>query len=198
VKTVHQLPDHFREIARRLPQVQASAAQDLATRLEERGQTNFRSRLRSRSGRALASITGTMTQRSEVIEVALTAGEKGALDYVRTLEGPNPGGGGVTVIRPVNAEFLTIPVGPVLTGAGVARYKSPRTDPEVVRVVINRERTKGVMLGRNGEVRWALTKGPIVIKGRRFLGDAWDALIRDFPALLERDMAETVEGVLRG
>jgi len=195
-------PRQMTEALRRLPEAlwgtATGAADTLAQDLKARARSNFSARLTSRSGRALESIEGTMTQQSEVITVALTAGEQGALDYVRTLEGPNPGGGGTTVIRPINAEFLTIPVGPALTGAGVSRYKSPRTDPEVVRFVINRERTKGVALGRSGEVRWALTKGPIVIQGRRFVGDAWDAFITSFPQLLERQLAETAQAVFRG
>lgn len=82
---------------------------------------------RVRSGRLRASIYGVARAApGEGVELALGSGgtDRGSVRYARIQE---KGG----EVRPVRGRFLAIPKGPALTGAGVARYASPRDVPNL-------------------------------------------------------------------
>jgi len=183
------------EALTRLPEVLWDSAQReadlLARNLETRAIQNASARLRRRSGNLLDSIAGRTFATGGLIEVTLRAGNGPEDEYVRAQEE------GATIV-PVNAEFLEIPVGDARTPAGVKRYANSGSDPETVVRIVNRQRTAGVVLGRDRRVRWVLTKGPITIPATHFASDAWDAFLNDFPLYLEQQLAETARVVLRG
>ena len=189
-------PHQMTEALDRLPRVIASevqrAALQLAVDLEGRAKTNAGNRLRRRSGNLMDSIRSDVTLRGFDTTIALRAGHPGDT-YVAVQEGP-----GTTVITPKGDGFLYIPVGGAVSGSGVKRYAGPGSDPQTTVQITNRAGTAGVVLGRNREVRWIATKGPIRIQGKRFAGDAFDALVASFPQLLEQRLAAAAEEAFRG
>jgi len=95
-------------------------------------------------------------------------------------------GGESKTIVPKNAKFLTIPIGENLTGAGVARYSSPRQVPDGFFV-----KTKGRLLfgrkqGKRGKFR------PLFVLVKSVFIQGSDALL-DGVLDSEDDIAKTME-----
>jgi len=122
-------------------------------------------RMRTRSGALRRSIRGTASGTT----VTVTAGEHGGepLKYARIQE---LGG----TVRPTRAKYLSIPVGPALTAAGVSKYASPRQVPGLHFV----QSLKGqpLLADQEGTV-WFVLKKSVTIKAKHFLRDGLRAAI---------------------
>ena len=89
-------------------------------------------RLGVRSGTLRRSIVGGATEYKGDPAMVVGVFRGPALAYAGVQEFGTVGKGGkLPTIRPKNGKALAIPVGPVLTPAGVPRYDSPLQDPEL-------------------------------------------------------------------
>jgi len=94
-------------------------------------------------------------------------------------------------ITPKKGKFLTIPIGENLTGAGVARYSSPRQVPDGFFV-----RTKGRLLfgykvGKRGKFRplFTLVKS-VTVQGSEALADGVFDSLDDMSGAIESNIAQ--------
>jgi len=132
------------------------------------------SRLRVRTGALRRSIRATVRGTT----LALHAGEQGGapLKYaglqLLDLE---------TVIRPKRGQYLAQPVGPALTGAGVARHRSPRQVPGLH--FVRSKAGKALLVDNKGSV-WYVLHRSVKIKGKRVLNDAIETARRALPLSL--------------
>lgn len=93
-------------------------------------------------------------------------------------------------ITPKNAKFLTIPIGEGLTGAGVARYSSPRQVPEGFFVKTKTGRLLfGYKKGKRGKFRalFTLVKS-VFIQGSGALYDGVDESLDDITRCIETEI----------
>jgi len=92
-------------------------------------------------------------------------------------------------IRPTSAKFLTIPIGENLTGAGVARYSSPREVPKGFFVRTGGKLLFGYKRGTRGKFRalFALVKS-VTIQGSSALIDGVTASVDDMTAAIQTEI----------
>jgi len=166
-----------------------------------------------RSGRLRASIAASAHDISGGVEVRLRAGgsSKGGAQ-VRYAAIHEYGG----TIRPKKGKFLTIPVGPAMTNAGVSRFASARDVPGLViartlkggfvlvkasdergvgKVSAKTGKTgKGKLLARSGEV-WYILRTHVTIPRRPYLTPALEEVAESLPAALGLATRAAFDGV---
>jgi hypothetical protein len=132
------------------------------------------SRLRVRTGALRRSIRATVRGAT----LALHAGEQGGapLKYagLQLLDRE-------TTITPKRGQYLAQPVGPALTGAGVARHRSPRQVPGLH--FVRSKAGKALLVDNKGSV-WYVLHRSVKIKGKRVLNDAIETARRALPLSL--------------
>lgn len=169
----------------------------LALEGERRGKLNATTRLRVRSGRLRASITGKVRDVNGMPEIVLSAGGRtGGADvgYARMLEF-----GGIQ--RPRNAKMLRIPLPAALTAAGVDRYPSPLRITGAGEFVLRKSKAGKLLLHKlnpDGSLGppWYVLAANSTIPAHPYLGPALESLIPDLaPRVLEPIQAYlTAEG----
>lgn len=105
------------------------------------------------SGQALKRRTGSLARAVEGwtegdFDGVVGVRENAAVDKYKWLLGDEQ-----YTIRPKNAKFLTIPIGENLTGAGVARFSSPRQAPDGFFVKTKGKLLFGYKKGTRGKFR---------------------------------------------
>lgn len=142
--------------------------------------------LNARTGRLRNSIAADVTQDGAGVTLTVSAGASGQLRYAKIHE---TGG----TITPKRGKFLAIPVGPALTGAGVARYVSPRDVPDLV-FISTRNGAAGVLVkkqGRKGNERlqvWFRLVRRVKIKPKGYMRRAQRAAVQAFPVVLAEQL----------
>jgi hypothetical protein len=147
-------------------------------------------RMRVRSGALRRSIAADLWVHGDDIDLYLEAGG-GEVKYAAAQEFGHPG------IVPVRAQYLAIPFGSALTPAGrlLSRFRNVSSLRQVKGLFVFRSKNGNLILGwrKKGELQagWFLTKGPIVLKPRRYLRDAIDeARVRVLSELFAAATAE--------
>ena len=167
-------------LARTLPTELRRAAIMTALDAEAEAKQNATTVLNVRTGRLRGSIQGTAEEIGGQLSIVLRAGtpDGGRIPYARIHE---EGG----TIRPKTGRYLKIPVGPALTGAGVARggrtpglHFVPRPGG-------------GLLADASGRVFFVL-KPSVTITARPYLGPAIKAVQ---PRLIDRLTRIIVAGV---
>jgi hypothetical protein len=159
----------------------------LALSAEADAKRNATSMLSVRTGRLRSSISARSGYTGDAWELRLRAGGGDKdLSYARIQE---LGG----TVRPKKGKFLAIPVGPALTGAGVAKFASARDAPGLVLVqsrggnflLVKAETergpagtsaktgraTRGKLTSKAGEV-WYVLRTSVTIPPHPYLGNA--------------------------
>ncbi len=148
---------------------------ETALELEAEAKRNATGSPRVRSGRLRASIRAYADEDGGLPRIALQAGGTSASGTV-TYAGLQEFGG---TVRPTAGDFLRIPLGPSLTGAGVERFQgSIRDDPDFFPF---RSASGDLYIGRVGDMTapgapraWYKLVRSVTVTGSRFLGDAMD------------------------
>lgn len=96
-------------------------------------------------------------------------------------------------IVPKNAKFLTIPIGENLTGAGVARFSSPRQVPDGFFVKTKGKLLFGYKRGKRGKFRplFVLVKS-VFVQGSGALYDGVMDSLDDMSGVIEDEIAKKV------
>jgi len=213
------------EAGPRLARVLQRRATALALRMQSRAVGNATRRPRSRTGNLRRSIAGRVIQTGRV--VASVEGESSQLSlFGRTVQGRplsvvlSAGGrvqGAKNVIyaaiqdqggtvRPVDRQWLALPDESVKTGAGVARYASPRDYPRPLWFHVIRDgsgkQALAVLLERVGGEnvgRWWLRK-EVEIPATGFARRAWWSTRAEVPSTLGDavDVAYRAPGSIAG
>jgi len=146
----------------------------IITGLSAQGATQglINQRLRVRSGFLQRSPAFRVEEVAALPELHVSAGggqgKRGELRYAALQE---YGG----TVRPVKGKFLAIPVGPALTGAGVARYASARDVPGLSFIpTAGGGAVLGKSKGRGKNARmetWFILRRQVTIQGRYFVRD---------------------------
>jgi len=166
-------------LARTLPAELRRAAVATALDAEAEAKQNATTTLNVRTGRLRASIAGTVEGEGGNISIVLRAGTAdGRVPYARIHE---EGG----TIRPKSGRFLKIPVGPALTGAGVARGGGKSGLHFIARGA------GGLLADAEGRI-WFVLKPSVRIPARPYLRPALDAVQ---PRLIDRLQRIIVDGV---
>ena len=94
-------------------------------------------------------------------------------------------------ITPKNAKFLTIPIGENLTGAGVARYTSPRQVPDGFFIESKGKLLFGYKNGKRGKFRplFTLVKS-VTVQGSGALYDGVSDSLDDITGEMENEIAK--------
>ena len=171
------------------------AAIGIALNAEGNAKRYATSRLRTRSGRLRNSIAGSAHDTPTGVQVRLSAGGRiqgQNVKYAGTQEGPSDGRSH-TVIRSRSGGYLSIPVHKSLfTAAGVQRYPSPRSLPNL-RVT---KGSRGGLVLRNtltGEVFYVLRKS-VSIPAKRFMRDG----LQDAVATVPDEYRNVIRTVIHG
>lgn len=179
--TPSELAANLERLERELPGELRRLLTATALSAEAKAKVNATTSPKVRSGRLRASITGTVEQVAGDFAIVLRAGTRdgGAVAYARIQE---EGG----TIRPKRGRFLKIPVGPALTGAGVARLPPGRAGKQLRFVPTSKG---GLLIAADGQV-WYVLRPQVTIPARPYLAPALravepqlqtrlDSLIRD-------------------
>jgi hypothetical protein len=142
--------------------------------------------LNRRTGNLARSIHGVVTGPGEGI-IGVPSGT--AVESYKWLLGDEE-----KTIVPKSAKFLTIPIGENLTGAGVARYTSPRQVPEGFFVQTKGRLLFGFKRGKRGKFRplFALVKS-VFVQGTDALVDGVSESIDDMTAAIQQAVDAAVE-----
>ena len=152
--------------------------------------------LNARTGRLRASIQAGVHEQPGHTEMFLRAGgnvKGGAqVKYARIHE---YGG----IVTPKNSKYLTIPVGPALTGAGVNRISAR----DVPGLTFARSAGGKLMLGKSkgkrGEFEvWYLLRTSVKIPPRPYLGPAMTAEVKFIQKALDVRLVASVMGTAHG
>ena len=179
--TPAQLTARLDELARTLPAELRRVAIQTALDAEAQAKQNATTTLSVRTGRLRGSIAGTVEAgEGGNLSIVLRAGtpDGGAVPYARIHE---EGG----TIRPKSGRFLKIPVGPALTGAGVARGGRQSGLHFIPRG------TGGLLADAEGRI-WYVLKPSVTIPARPYLRPA---IVAVQPRLIERLQRIVVDGV---
>ena len=167
-------------LARTLPAELRRAAIITALDAEAEAKQNATTVLNVRTGRLRGSIQGTAEEMNGQLSIVLRAGtpDGGAVPYARIHE---EGG----TIRPRSGRYLKIPVGPALTGAGVARGGRQSGLHFIKRGA------GGLLADAEGRI-WFVLKQSVTIPARPYLGPAIKAVQ---PRLIDRLTRIIIAGV---
>jgi len=161
-------------------------------RMKRDGTRFATTRMRRRSGMLARSIRSYLRKdKTALPESILQAGGdvsgRGTVKYARIQE---EGGD----VKPVRGQFLAIPLpgGPAETGAGVARFQSPRDVPDLV-FAQTRAKKFALVHSVTGEVWYILRRRPIHIRAKWYLRDAVRAEEARIPIWVEKLFGETVQ-----
>lgn len=180
-----------------LPKMFKALGAELAVSVQAGAVDNIQARLHTGSGALKRSTKGSTQSTSDGVEIKLTVGGGSKdLPYARIQE---EGG----IVRPKNAKFLAIPVGPARTASGVARFASPRDVPGLTFVQSRRgqpllvkfqdeRNSKGRLKARAGTVYFILRR-QVTIKGVHYARDAVQAVYASIPSRLQ----ERTDALLR-
>jgi hypothetical protein len=126
--------------------------------------------LRSRTGNLRRAVQGWMD--SDYDGVVGVAAGSAVSKYAWLL------GDGEKTIRPKNGKFLAIPIGDNLTGAGVARFTSPRQVPQGFFIRTGGRLLFGIKNGKKGKFRalFAMTKEVTIIASEALFDGVSDSL----------------------
>ena len=104
-----------------------------------------------------------------------------------------PGG----VLRPKNGKYLAIPMGPALTGTGVARWKSPKDGPQLEFL---RSKSGKAFLARmeGGKlvIYYALVKS-VKIEGRLSMRKKWLDMVPQGVEMVKQEIDMAINPVMR-
>lgn len=179
-------------IARELPAELRRLLTVTALDADAKAKVNATTTLNVRSGRLRASITSSVEQAAGNFAIVLRAGtEGGTVPYARIHE---EGG----TIRPKKAQFLKIPVGPALTGAGVPRLPARRGAggrSQKAQSALRFAPTAkgGVLIAPDGQV-WYVLRRQVTIPARPYLAPALRAVEPQLQTGLDRLVRAAVEG----
>lgn len=192
---LHELADELRAAAERRVHFAIVETMELATAdLAARAQQNVSERLKERSRSLLSSVRHELVEaHGEVHGIVSAGGSWQGLEvpYARLQEY------GGTVL-PVKGKFLAIPVGPALNSIGLAKYRSARDAPGLVYVQSLKGQPLLVKLvkGSKGEAPrvevWYVLRQSVTLPARRYLRDAWSAVLAELPARLADSAARAL------
>lgn len=175
---ISELAGDLTGLADQLPLIIRRELTTTALRAEAGAKQLTTTRLRVRSGSLRNSIQSQVEADGDSVRATIQAGSE--LAYARIQE---EGG----TITPVMGRFLAIPVGPALTGAGVAKT-SPRQVPGL------HFEPRGPRLADDQGRTWFLLKTSVTLKPKRFLADAVDAALEQLPEQLGQAVDALVGG----
>ena len=180
-----QLRASFEENARQLHGLVAGVAHATGGKIEDRARANVQARLTMRSRELWASIrTEVDDQHHGLVELRALAG--GTWNGLRIAYARIQEEGGL--VLPVHAKVLAIPVGPALTGPGVARYPSARMAPNLVPIIPSEPRGNlvGWLVNKDTGETWYLWLRSTLIKGVHYLRDAVQSVHAELGEELQR------------
>lgn len=175
------LRDRLTALQATLPRQIGQALAASALVAEAEAKQNATTLLKVHSGRLRNSIRTEIVDNGEAHEMALRAGGERDVVYARIQE---LGG----VITPKRGKFLAIPLAPALTGAGVARYKTPRDVPGLS---FRGNSNRGVLVDKAGVPWYALVKS-VTIRPKFYLKTALDTASADLSRRLSAVLADAL------
>lgn len=192
---LHALADELRAAAERRVHFAIVETMELATAdLAARARQNVSERLKERSRSLLSSVRHELAEENGEVHGIVSAGGSWQgleVPYARLQEY------GGTVL-PVKGKFLAIPVGPALNSIGLAKYRSARDAPGLVYVQSLKGQPLLVKLvkGQKGEAPrvevWYVLRQSVTLPARRYLRDAWSAVLAELPARLADSAARAL------
>lgn len=172
-RDLRQASDDYRDAAGGLLARLRRSLIGVALMAEAQARENATSSPRARTGHLRRSIAGVAETGTSSVAITLTAGKGSTETYASAQEYG-------ALIRPKRGRFLAMPVGPALTGAGVARYPGPRAVPGL-HFVPTRGGAGGLLVkdvgGRNAraDIYFVLLR-QVRISPKRYIGRAIDTI----------------------
>lgn len=144
--------------------------------------------LKRRTGRLAAAVDGWMVGD---LEGVVGVRPSSAVEKYKWLLGDED-----KTIVPKKSKFLTIPIGENLTGAGVARFSSPRQVPDGFFVKTKGRLLFGTKRGKRGKFRalFVLVKS-VFVQGSGALYDGVEESLDDISGAMEREIEKKTGAV---
>lgn len=190
-RTLREAAAEYREAVAAIPQAIYRHLRGVALTGEARAKENATTSPRVRSGVLRRSIRGELDIEGDGVVLGLSAGDNGtAAERYAMLQ--ERGGR----IVPRDGQWLAIPTGPALTGAGVARYSSAR-QVAGLRVQPIRGGTMGLLVKDVGGRRarsevWFYLVRSAQVPATRFLARAWEPTVADARTEAQRALDEVL------